>query len=150
VLLQRPIFEQRFSLQEDGFMSLATSPSSSRVERDMGRHLEFIKANTFVLSEINQQALTQFIALAEAHHIEVYLAFGPMYEGLAQAELFQTYLGQVRADLQLFADQSEHVHLLATTAVFPANQMENVDHVILEAAEIYTNMIASEIETIQK
>jgi hypothetical protein len=150
VFLQRPIFRQRFSMQDDGFMSLVTAPSSSRVQEDGQKHLDFVTHNSFVMSDINQQALAQLVTLAEAHQIEVYLAFGPIYEGVAQEEAFQTYVAQVRAGLQTFADQSEHVHVLATTAVFPANQMENADHVILEAAEVYTNLIASEIEQIQK
>lgn len=131
-------------------MPLETVPASSSVLEDMQDHLKFVANNEFVMSDINQQALAQLVNLAEAHNIEVYLAFGPIYEGLAQEEAFQIYLGQVQAALQTFADQSEHVHLLETTAAFPADQMENVDHVILEAANTYTNLIAAEIEGLQK
>ncbi|WP_420644534.1 hypothetical protein [Candidatus Leptofilum sp.] len=58
----------------------------------------------------------------------------------------QLYFQQVRAELQAFADESEQLHLLETLAAFPANQMENVDHLIFEAAKTYTGIIAAEIE----
>ena len=148
--LQRSIFEKRYFMQEDGFMPLLAVPGSANIGVDVEEHLDFVAENTFVLSDINREALTQLIDLAEAYNIEIYLAFGPMYEGLVQNKDIQVYLGEVQAELQTFADQSEHVHLLETRATFPADQMENVDHVILEAANTYTNLIAAEIEGLQK
>ncbi|WP_420631804.1 hypothetical protein [Candidatus Leptofilum sp.] len=146
VYSQRPIFAQRYQLQADGFMRVEISPQAARVESDMQQHLKYVAFNSFELSTINQQALSQLIVLAEAHDIDVYLAFGPLYEGVVENARFQLYFQQVRAELQAFADESEQLHLLETLAVFPANQMENVDHLIFEAAKTYTGIIAAEIE----
>ncbi len=93
---------------------------------------------------------TGLIYLAETHNIEVYLASGPIFEEVAADEAFQIYYGQVRTELQTFADRSEKLHLLPILATFPADQMENVDHVIFEAAKTYTGLIASAIEEVQK
>ena len=150
LFLQRPIFQKRFSLQVDGFMPLGSVPTSAQVSGDVQRHLSFVANNTFVMADMNQQALAHFINLAETYDIDVYLAFGPINEALGMEELFQTYLEQVRTGLEAFADQSDALYLLETTAMFPADQMENADHVILEAAIIYTELIATEIEALQR
>lgn len=145
-----PIFERRYKLQEDGFMPLESVPNSAFVYEDLETHLNFVANSSFVMSDVNRQALAQLKFLAETYHIEMYLAFGPMYEGLAEEEAFKAYFNLVQTELQSFADQSENVHLLPTTAVFPADQLENVDHVILDAARLYTNLIASDIEKLQQ
>jgi hypothetical protein len=150
LFLQRPILQKRYSLQADGFMPLASAPTSTRVSDDVQEHLSFLATNTFSMPEINQQALAQLVNLAETYDIDVYLAFGPLNEALGMEQLFQTYFEQVRTGLETFTDQSDALHLLETTVMFPADQMENADHVILEAAIIYTELIASEIEALQR
>lgn len=146
VFLQRPILQKRYALQEDGFMLLDAVPESAQFDKDVEGHIRFVSNTEFVMSNVNRQALEQAILLAEAHNIEIYLAFGPLFEGLVQNEQFQRYLTQVRMELQAVAARSDNLYLLGETAVFPAEQMENADHVILEAAIIYTNFIADEIE----
>ena len=146
VYLQKPVLAERYHLQPDGFMKVETAAGSAEIELDLQQHLIFVAEQKFELSEINQRVLSQLIFLAEENDIEVYLAFGPVYEALAQDDQFQTYFEDVRTELQSVAAQSEQLHLLGLRAVFPANQMENVDHLIFDAAKIYTNMIVDEIE----
>ncbi len=150
IYAQRPIFQKRFNLQDNGYMPLMTVPASSLFRQDVQNHINFVANSSFVMSDINQQALTQLINLADTHDIDVYLAFGPLFEEVAANEAFQTYYGQVRTELQAFADRSENLHLLPEIFTFPADQMENVDHVIFEAAKAYTSLIASAVEEVQK
>ena len=51
--------------------------------------------------------------------------------------------------LRSYANQSDYVHFLDTTAVFPADKMENVDHVIEEAAVEYSKIIADAIKELE-
>ncbi|GJM40176.1 MAG: hypothetical protein DHS20C20_04580 [Ardenticatenaceae bacterium] len=140
-----PILQKRFQLQPNGYMPLAAVPESSNIERDLQDHLHRINANAFSLSESNREALNQLVALAETHEIEIFLAFGPLYEKLAADENFQAYYAAERAEIEQITNLSAYVHLLETTAVFPADKMENVDHLIFEAAQIYTGMLSEEI-----
>ncbi|MCA9916906.1 MAG: hypothetical protein KC445_03095 [Anaerolineales bacterium] len=145
---QTPIFQTRFHLQENGYMPLAAPPASPYIDTDLQDHFGRV-ANKFSLSQSNRQALAQLVALADTNKIEMYIAFGPLYGELVKDERFQAYYLAERAALQAITDQSTHVHLLETLATFPADQMENVDHLIFEAAKVYTGMLADEIEEIR-
>lgn len=49
-------------------------------------------------------------------------------------------------NLRQFDEESDRLHYLEVTAVFPADEMENVDHVIDAAAVKYTKMLAAAID----
>jgi len=138
------LFKDCFRLQSSGYMKSSKS-LPEWVEYDAWVHIKFITENDFVLSDVNRSAMDRLIALADRYGINVYVANGPLYKGLCESEQFGRYFAQVRKELERFADSSEHIHYLPTVATFPADQMQEADHVIYPAAEIYTDQVVQEI-----
>ena len=137
-------------IQDDGFMA-RSEPNPVRVLEDAEKHKSFLKDNEFNLSALNRAALTQIIELAERYKFNVYLANGPVYEGLYETEDFRTYIASVREALGTFAASSEWLHyILQVPATFPADQMQNVDHLVYSAALVYTDELVSEIISLEK
>lgn len=142
------LFESPFHLEPDGYMPV-TEADPRYVERDVEEHFDLVRENSFVLAEINRTSLEQIIVLADRHHIDVFIANGPIYEGLSEDEDFQEYFSEVQKELNGFAVRSEHVHYLPALAAFSSSQMQNVDHVIHSAAEKYTETLAVEIAKVR-
>lgn len=143
------LFKDSYYLQPNGYMPALKAAPPQSLKQDVGWHLDLVENDDFVLAETNRASLEQVIALAEGYQINVFIANGPIYEGLYRNEDFQEYLSEVREALSGFAERSEYVHYLPTVPVFPASQMENADHVIRPAAEKYTEILAAEIAKVR-
>jgi hypothetical protein len=142
------LFKNSFHLEPDGYMP-ALEADPQYVKRDLEWHLDLVEKNNFRLAEVNRASLEQVITLAERYHVNVYIANGPIYEGLYGNEDFQEYISEVRKALGEFAEQSAYVHYLPALSVFPDSQMEDVAHVIHPAAERYTEILAAEIANVR-
>jgi hypothetical protein len=106
---------------------LLTAPSPDNVLKNADEHLAEVAHNSFYISSNNRAAMAQLRQLVDRYQFEVYLVNSPLYEGLLEDEAFQHYYADMQAQMRLYADQSEFIHFLELTAVFPADQMENVD-----------------------
>ncbi len=144
LLLQANPFSSPWQLDQAGFLPAYESRPES-VELDAHRHIEFVSQNAFDLSEINQVAMERILALADRHGFQVYLAMNPLYEGLYADENYQNYMKDVQAHLEAFAAHSQHVHFIPTVKTFPADQMQNADHLVLSGAQEYTRWLIGEI-----
>lgn len=142
------LFRKQFYLNPDGFMPYRGRAQPRRVEKDKKRHVEFLENNEFVVSDANRAGFQRIIEVAEQHGINVYLVNSPVYEGLYKEQCFQSYYERVRRYLREHASQSPNVHHLDFVQTFPSHQMENVDHVTLPAAEIYTRALVSQIRRV--
>ncbi len=138
------LFKKRFRLEPTGHMSLL-NPNPANVVAGAEKQSAWAAGRTFKMSAVNRAAMEQMIALAEANQLDVYMVNSPLYEGLVGDEAFQPYYAAMQDSLRGFAAQSDYVHFLDMTAVFPADEMENVDHVIESAAIRYTQMVADAI-----
>jgi hypothetical protein len=99
-----------------------------------------------VFDEPAVKSLEQIAALAKQFGFDVYLANGPLYEGLYESQEYLAYANQVRDWLDTFSASHERVHhILRTPKTFPADLMENVVHVIGSAAPGYTEAVVSEM-----
>jgi hypothetical protein len=120
------------------------------VELDLQGHLRFLAKERFHLSADNQRALARIAALAEEHGFEVYLASAPVYEGLAASPDFQRYFAQVQEALATASGEGARVHLLFNPPMtFPASEMQNADHLVLEAASRYARELARQIRLLE-
>lgn len=132
-----------------GFLADTTAFPDS-VELDLVGHLKFLARDTFQLSGDNQRSLARIARLAEEHDFDVYLASAPVYERLAADPLFQTYQAQVQKALARASGEGSRVHLVFDQPMtFPASQMQNADHLVLEAANRYTEALAARIRQIE-
>lgn len=88
--------------------------------------------------------------LAMEHDFAVYLAPAPVYQGLAEAPSFRRYHDQVQKSLAGLTGEGSRIHLLFNQPqTFAASEMQNADHLILDAANRYTRALAARIRTIE-
>jgi hypothetical protein len=132
-----------------GFLAdTAAFPDS--VELDLKRHLRFLSNETFNLSRDNERSLRRIASLANQHDFQVYIASAPVYQGLAQSDLFREYFRQVQQSLAGFTGEGSRVHLIFDPPMaFPASEMQNADHLVLSAANRYTEALAARIRQLE-
>lgn len=135
--------KRNYAWEADGFERIEQA-DRVEVERDTKAHLEFVKDNDFKISTINEKALIALAKLARTEQIKVHLAQAPYHDGLAKNEDFQKYLGQVEMYLMDFCKQNEWIYM-TDYQTFSASEMENADHVTMEAAQEFTRGILRQI-----
>jgi hypothetical protein len=128
-----------------GFLA-AQDASPDHVRRDARSHVGWLNRTTQrKISADNARSLRQIAGLAERYDFDVYLATAPTYVGLAADPMFQRYYADLVTELAAFAPATGRVHLLLDLATFPAESMQNADHLILEAAQAYTRRLTTAI-----
>jgi hypothetical protein len=99
----------------------------------------------------NRQSPARIRALAERHGFDMYLASAPIYEGLAAAPAFRRYHALLRESLAGLAGEGSRVHLVFDQPMtFPASEMQNVDHLVRNAANRFTLALALRIREIER
>jgi hypothetical protein len=141
-------FQSDWQLETSGYFP-AFEPMPEFVEVDASDHIEFVSENIFNLSDLNQRAMAKIKALADEYSINVYFALGPQYEGLNTNQNFQSYLNSVIEELSEFASLSDHVSFISEIKTFPADQMQNSDHLIDSGAREYTNWLVEQIKLLR-
>ena len=144
--LMRPtaLFAQSsLQLDERGFSS-RDEQVQGRVDRDAANHLAFLSRNEFSVDPINDAALRHIVQLGEDFDFDVYLVAAPTFEGVASTDDFREYTSQLDAYLQdLTADTRARV--IPRLAGYPAEQLQNVDHLRSEGALHYTSAVIEAI-----
>jgi hypothetical protein len=135
----------RFVLDERGFMDVEKA-EPAQVEKDLKKQLNRLAQKAPGMSELNRSALAQLDAMTRRYQIEMTIAFAPMYEALwARAET-QKRLAETRASIKSVLGPSSPVRVLeGPPRTFSAAEMENVDHVVAEAARLYTKWLADKV-----
>lgn len=145
IMYPRKTTGRGFDLDDDGYLH-SKKGMPDEVVKDVKAHLAFLSEHQFKLAEENRRALEAIAAIAKAHGIVVYLAGGPVYEGLVEEPVFETYGRQLRAGLRDFAGMNPPLRFLDTGPLaFPAEEMTNADHLIDRAARRYTETLAQAI-----
>lgn len=120
------------------------------VELDLQGHLRFLQEDSFKLSRDNERSLGRIARLAEKHGFEVYLVAAPVYQRLAEADSFREYFARVQQSLAGQAGEGSRVHLVFDQPMaFAAGEMQNADHLVLSAANRYTEELARRIRRIE-
>ena len=103
------------------------------------------------MSNSNRQALKKSVMLAEMHDFQIYLVHAPMFDGLYMNVELRRYIQELNVSLKNFTANNERIHLLGLAPVtFTAAEMENADHLILNAAERFTKNVADDILDIER
>ena len=126
---------------DTGF-SAAHPPNPDAVIQDTQGHLDFVKTNEFELSRVNASALRRIVTLADRHGFDVYLANSPMHEDLPVDAFFSDYYSHLKSTLSELTSKSPRVHLVMDEIVtFDSNSMQNTDHVVYDAAQVYSQWL---------
>ncbi|MBN2148174.1 MAG: hypothetical protein JW726_12345 [Anaerolineales bacterium] len=144
-LLERNPLLPKWSLTEDGYLP-ADPAMPDIVVNGAESHIQFVMENSFSVSEVNQKALRAIIDLAEEYQFDVILVNSPVYEGLYANADFQVYLANMMVWQQRIATKSERIQVISNVRTFPADQMQNPDHLITSGAVAYTDWLLEEIK----
>lgn len=131
----------------DGFTVLHEA-NIEEVRADAADHQAFVRKHPAVVSEENTRVLKLLRELADEHHFDVFVVNSPIYEGLYKDEVFQAFYRQLTIRITRVLNGDRWIHnLLPDPKTFPADQMENADHVTYAAAQIYTDWLVSRLAT---
>ncbi|MDH3298092.1 MAG: hypothetical protein OEM96_07445 [Gemmatimonadota bacterium] len=119
---------------------------TARVLRDYRRHVGYADSTGFAIAPKNLEALDRIAGLAAEHEFSVYLANGPLWEGLAADPSFQRYNSEMETVLSRYARDHPAVHYLGGTMTFALTGMtRTVDHVQQEPAIRYSRNLAERL-----
>jgi hypothetical protein len=138
----------RWHIEADGFL-VAREPHPEVVFNGAIDHIQFASQNSFRISTLNDVAMQKLVELADSYRFNVYLVNSPVFEGLYIDPNYQAYLSDVQAKLAEFDSDSQFVFHIDEVRTFPADLMQNPDHLILPGAEIYTNWLIEQIRQIR-
>ena len=137
-------FKPMWEITEDGFVP-ALEPKPEIVLAGEQQQINFASENVFYVSYVNDQALREMTGLADRYDFKLYLANSPVFEDLFTNTAYQDYFQSLQSYLQDVANQSTNVQHIASTLTFPAEQMQNPDHLIVSGAEEFTQWLVEEI-----
>jgi hypothetical protein len=137
-------FIPMWNMNQDGFVP-AEEPKPEIVLAGETQQIDFVSQNSFYVSYLNDQAMRDLAEAADTFHFNLYLANAPVFADLYANAIYQAYYQSIRTYLQEVADQSTYVHYISSVRTFPAEQMQNPDHLIVSGAEEYTKWLVVEI-----
>ena len=131
---------------DSGFMIENLSDSAS-VRKDTEDHIKFVSNRKFEPSVENLKGLENIKYLSEKYNFNVYLAVGPIHDKLYANQEFKRYYGELRDFQKNFCEGSRNMHFISDEpATFSENEMSSSDHVVGDAATIYTRDMISKIK----
>lgn len=133
------IFTPHYVFNSAGFLQW-TDAYPARVVRSSNMRLVRIH-NTEApgaFSQANLAAMERLIAMADIFDFELYIAHGPIYEGLENDERFAPLRQALNETYTALVADRSNVAFIPTVATFRAEVMENFNHLIVDAAHDYT------------
>lgn len=141
----RRLWQRDLSLTADGFMAHDQANPAS-VRRDSKAHLAALHPHRFTLSQINRRALEHIRDLADQRGFDVYLAAGPLHDGLWRDPRFRDHFADLMHTLEGLASHSPRMRVVLPEPVtFPAHSLESADHPVGPAAREYTDELVAAI-----
>jgi hypothetical protein len=141
-------FDQGYALDESGHFP-AENAEPERVRLGAIDLAQFAAENEFRISEENLAAMDQLFRLAEERGFDVYIFNSPLYEGLLQEPAYLGYLEAQHGEMENLSAGYSRVHYIRRVAAFPAELMQNPDHLTTLGAEQYTRWLIGELENIK-
>jgi hypothetical protein len=138
----RRVLERR-QIDDRGYMRVDRGREEA-TGQDTSAHVAYLRRQeAFNVSPLNEAAFKTMVDLTAEHELRLYLALSPLHEGLAEHRRFRRHLRRARAGLKALCGLGSHVHciLMDDPASFPADGMENSDHVTHPLAETYTRRL---------
>lgn len=133
-----------------GFAAI-NGPSPDNARRDGANHLKWTAAGDWTISDQSREALLAMIAMADEYGFDLYVVNSPQLEGMVEDEAFGRYYAQGQAVLKNLVATSPRAHLLLSPpAEYPADQMQNSDHIAGMATPDYTRRIAAGVRAAER
>lgn len=133
-----------FHLTPDGYMAeLHARPAG--VRKDAELHLPAL-AEPWHPSPANARALAALARIAQQHHLDVAIAPAPIYDGLWADPRMPRRFAEIEDWIRSSVRGAPTIRVIdGPPMTFAATQMTNVDHVIDDAAVLYTRWLADKL-----
>ncbi len=132
-------------IQPNGFLRQESS-DPELVNNDLAKHKETLRTLEAEVSETNKAALQRLIQLSNERGFSFYLVSAPIYQGLADSPDFQRHQKELSEILEgLMKDVKNGGYLFPEPKAFPMEVMQNVDHLTVAGAQLFTKQLAEEI-----
>ncbi|HEY4240982.1 MAG TPA: hypothetical protein VGM88_14260 [Kofleriaceae bacterium] len=139
------VFKKDFKLQPDGFMDWKQADPKG-VHHDAKLHFQRL-GEPWVGADINGDSLATLVKLAAENHLELTLAPAPMFEGVWNDPRMPARYKQIHDWIHAHFPAAPGAYDIQDPPLtFPDTQMENVDHVVGDAAITYTKWLAAQIK----
>lgn len=136
-------------VRADGFMPMR-GQRPEEFEPDLAEWLRFLDQKEFRVSRINREALERVADLGERHGFDVYFAHGPAWDRLAADPRYRAWFAEAHAMLQAFAAEHPRFRLVFDAPQpFPYEQLQDVEHLTVEGAAVYSRRVAEAIAAIE-
>lgn len=140
---------RRLQLRDNGWAPVS-SGDPAHVREDAANHLRYTVPGGWAISEESRRALEAMIVLAEAHDFDLYLVDAPLVDELIADAGFSAYLDAQHVELGRIVSTSERAHLVFDEPfAYPAEVMQNADHILRSEVEHFTRAIATRITEIE-
>ncbi len=147
-LLRRPrnFFHRKFpDIDATGYLAVHEADPRA-VAAEVRAHKDFVRKGPFVMNPLNRAALRKMITLAEREPFDLYIAAPPLCEDLWNDPAFRAYYTEILREIEKEAARSARARLLFRQPLtFPANRMQNADHLIESSARDYTRRLIEAI-----
>lgn len=144
-LIRRPLASaaeaRRFDFDEFGFTS-ETVADPALVRRDTRNHQGLVRDNPFEMTTLSRRSIDAMGQLTAKHGVEVWIVQSPLCRRIWEDEVFRTRWYEVRDALRKAIERYPHLHVTFDEPVlFDDNQMQNCDHVLVDAANEFTRQV---------
>lgn len=139
----RPRFNER------GFAAIWPADPAHAIE-DFANHRRWTAPGGWSISESSREALAAMMAQAEERGFELYVVNSPQLAGMIEDDVFGPYYAQGQAQLAELVAACPRTHLvLSPPAEYPAESMQNSDHVAKNAVEDFTRRVAAAVTAVE-
>jgi len=139
----------RVPFRDSGYSPI-WKPDPQKARDDFRGHLKWTVPGGWQLSDQSRAALRAMVAMADEHGFRLYLASSPQLDAMVAHPDVQAYLADGRWILGEIIGDREHVRLVLDPPVgFPADVMQNSDHITREAVPAFTRELAGAIAEVE-
>ncbi len=131
------------TIDDFGFASVEGADEAG-VRTDRTRRLRGVdEALSAPLSEANRRSVARLQQLSREHDAQLHFVMAPLEREFAQSEQLREFVEAVSAELLEAAPDADFRLFRPDLANFDAAEMESVDHVVGEAAQRFTEIVAT-------
>ena len=95
-----------------------------------------------VLNDHPEFVSLKHVIINHPHGVDVYLTPSPIYDGLLATPAFREHVAPMHAELRAWAATNPRLHYVNEFQAFPKKAMQSTDHLIHDAAQVYTRRLA--------
>jgi len=137
--------QQILSIDETGFMRM-TQANPEFVVRDYNWHISNLQQRgEKIISDINKRAYKALVKIVVDNKINLYVVHAPIYSALADSLIFQDHNYRLNTELKKLSGKNTNISILPDVKGFAKENLESVEHVVGDSAEVYTDFIIQNV-----